>query len=130
MLMMSKTREASTLAITLALVGISFGLLAVPNESLDAPLKSTLGFLIGSLGISFREMMIWRESREGLMHKTKGSKIASLRFTTSLLFRIIQVMPLVVWAFVLFPSQIIAISIGLLFLAFTLSVNEHYRLWK
>ena len=129
-LIMSKTREASTLAIVLASIAISLGLLAIPNESLDVTSKSVLGVFVGFMGIFYGEMVTWRESREGRMLKKKKSKISSLRFITSLLIRSFQVIPLIVWFYVLFPSWGITIILSLLFLVFVLSVNEHYRLWK
>jgi dipeptide/tripeptide permease len=126
---MSKTREASTLAISLGSIAASLALISlmalVSRQSAFA-----LGYFVAVLGLFYRESVVLRESKEGEMTKDKPSRIAPYRLNTSIIFRMLQVFPMIVWVVIL-QDNVVGFYLSVIFLgaAVVLALDEHFLLW-
>ena len=130
------SREASILAISLATVGISLGLLALSNTPTIGNLLR--GYYSAWFGLAFREMSILQTSFEDLMKRDrrKARGLGTIRFVRPLGIRIAQMGPMILWIKLAQPIFLPSVPIFpviagvvLIILAIVLNILEYFFLW-
>ena len=121
-------RESSTVAVSLATF-VSFTIMGIPNGNVSLPIRYLAGYYISLFGLLYRELTILQESAEGKMYRdpTSTSTIRCIRFFRSLIFRLFQVSPMIVWIWIISSNQIFVYVF--LWSALVLALIEHYCLW-
>lgn len=125
------TREASTLAITLAIIPFSMTPFLLPNGYFDITSKFIIGIAIASIGIAFRENVVWRASRQGQYTYVETLLGISLQTLVGrFLIRFLQWIPFVLWFHALVQTHIGWWFITFITAAFLLAWTEHIFGWK
>ena len=121
-------RESSTVAVSLATF-VSFTIMGIPNGNVSLPIRYLAGYYISLFGLLYRELTILQESAEGKMCRdpTSTSTIRCTRFSRSLIFRLFQVSPMIVWIWIISANQMFVYV--LLWSALVFALIEHYCLW-
>jgi len=136
---MSKTeawisqREASTLALLIAMIVLSVSLIDVSDDKISLSSRYIIGYYSAWLGLAYRELKILQTSIEGGMRKQWEYPALFIRFISSFIVRVVQVIPMILWMLVL-NSEIMVLfyilSGCLIVCAFSLSYIEHRWLWR